>query len=263
MVQNTQELGQLLSGSKISNSPYENVTGAVIVNTCGEAVPIPSAYGGSPYSDNSYARYCHFLGQKVNQYNWTWVSIVGYPLYYVSNTGLFPNTANSYGIYGMEDVGAGGFNAFLQGLDNQAYSYNSTWITRDLTETGTGVVYLSNSALDSSAYYGIHPAIYQTATRVLPAYIIDNYNLTVSTYVFSTTADGWNAGAVYRHNVTESGTWLFRGGFYALGLTRTPDIRVTALGLLSDFKPTIYASGYTVQGSSRLVVLQLGLAGGT
>ena len=36
-----------------------------------------------------YARYPYLLGQKVRTYNWTWASIVGYPLYYVSNTGYF------------------------------------------------------------------------------------------------------------------------------------------------------------------------------
>jgi hypothetical protein len=48
----------------------------------------------------------------------------------------------------------------------------------------------------------------------------------------------------------------------ALGLTRTPDIRLTAVGLLCDYKPRLYRSEYTANGTSRLVVLQLGLVGG-
>jgi hypothetical protein len=35
------------------------------------------------------------------------------------------------------------------------------------------------------------------------------------------------------------------------------------LGLLSDYKPRLYRSEYTVYGTSRLAVLQLGLAGGS
>ncbi len=67
-------------------------------------------------------------------------------------------------------------------------------------------------------------------------------------------------GAVYDH--------IFRndvditGSLLALGLTRTPDIRLTALGLLAYYNPRLYASDYMANGTSRLVVLQLGQAGG-
>ncbi len=101
MVQNTTDLGNLLDGTKISSAPYENVTNAVIINTFGEAVPIPSAYADL-YPQDSYAEYCYELGKRVNQYNWTWVSIVGYPFYYVSNTVKLASTQNSWGVYGME-----------------------------------------------------------------------------------------------------------------------------------------------------------------
>ena len=255
MVQNTAQLGQLLSGTPLQG---ENLKNAVIINTCGEAVPIPNTYSGSPYSENGYANYCYLLGQKVNQYNWTWTSIVGYPFYYVSNMGLFPNNQNTWGIYGMEMVASGGLNAFLEGIDNQPYSYNSNWITSALSNP----VYLSNEAVTECNYYGIYPSVYQTATRALPTSIITQYNLDVSTYVFNT-VNGYNPGAVYRQTETLNGTQVFQGGFYALGLTRTPDIRLTALGLLSDYQPRIYSSDYTSYDTSRLVVLQLGLVGGT
>ena len=88
----------------------------------------------------------------------------------------------------------------------------------------------------------------------------------MTTYVFNTiTYNGiqYNPGAVYRHVVTVNGKQEFQGGFYALGLTRTPDIRLTALGLLCDYQPRIYSSDYNSYGTSRLVVLQLGLVGGT
>jgi hypothetical protein len=253
MVQNTTQLGQLLNGTKISSSTYENVTNAVVINTLGEAVPIPSGYYASTgvgydSGQNSYARYCYTLGQRVRQYNWTFASIVGYPLYYVCNTGLFPNDQNNWGIYGMKQVGAAGFNAFLRGLDNQAYSYDSNWITGE-----PGVVYLSPETLNYCNYYGVYPSPYHTATRALPTSIIATYHLTVTTYIFSQKSN-WLPGAVYRHAPS--------GGFLALGLARTPDIRLTALGLLCDFKPRIYRSEYTVAGTSRLIILQLGQVGG-
>jgi hypothetical protein len=260
MVQSTTELATILDGNALQG---ETLQSAVVINTCGEAVPIPSGYyssNGVGYDSahSSYARYSYVLGQRVLEYNWTWVSIVGYPLYYVSNTGLFPTYQNDWGIYGMRAVEAAGLNAFLRGLDNLTYSYDSTW----LTGSPSGVVYLSNEAVDSSNYYGVYPSPYQTSTRALPTSIINDYNLDVTTYVFNTVGNLIPA-AVYRHTVTTGGTSQYQGALYAIGLTRTPDIRLTALGLLADYKPRLYRSEYAANGTSRIVVLQLGLVGGT
>jgi hypothetical protein len=261
MVQNTVELGRILDGTQLHGETLQN---AVVINTCGEAVPIPSGY----YSSNgvgydtqhsSYARYSYVLGQRVLQYNWTYVSIVGYPLYYVSNTELFSTSQNTWGIYGMKDVGAAGLNAFLSGLNNMTYSYNSNWIAQP--GDSSYQVYLSTKATDGSNYYGIYPSPYQTSTRALPTSIRNDYNLDVTTYVFNIYGN-YIPAAVYRHKVTIGGTTQYQGGFYAIGLTRTPDIRLTALGLLADYKPRLYRSEYTANGTSRLVVLQLGLVGG-
>lgn len=257
MVQNTAQLEQILNGASLQG---ENVQNAVVINTCGEAVPIPSGYYASQgvgydSSGHSYSRYAYTLGQRVLQYNWTWVSIVGWPLYYVSNTALFSSTQNSWGIYGMNMVASAGLNAFLQGIDNQTYSYGSS------TTGSPGVVTLSNQASGSSNYYGIYPSPYQTSTRALSTSILSTYHLNVTTYVFNP-VNNWIPGAIYRHSVTTNGVVSYQGGFYALGLTRTPDIRLTALGLLSDFKPRIYSADYSSYDNSRLVVLHLGLVGG-
>ena len=262
IVQNTTQLGQMLNGTKISDLPYENVTNAVVINTFGEAIPIPTEYCGAPYSTDSYANYCHFLGQKVRIFNWTWSSIVGYPFYYVSNIGNFSDDQNTWGIYGMKrvgrasdwDGGRAGINAFLQGLDNKPYNYDNTKITGSFPE-----VYLSSEALYYCNYYGIYPSPYQTATRALKSSITSTYHLKVTTYVFNTISN-YNPGAVYRHVFPSD--YKVTGSLFALGLTRTPDVRLTALGILSDYKPRIYGSEYTASGTSRLVILQLGQVGG-
>ena len=254
MVQNTTQLGKMLNGTKLQN---ETLQSAVVINTFGEAVPIPTEYcqgheredeGYFPSANYPYTRYCYTLGERTRLYNWTWVSIVGYPLYYVSNAQVFANEQNSWGIYGMKKVYRGGINAFLQGLDNQPYQYDETKITGN-----PGDVYLSSEALYYCNYYGIYPAPYQTSTRALDSGITTTYHLTITTYTFDPVGI-WIAGAVYRHNVS--------GALLALGLTRTPDIRLTALGLLSDYKPRLYMSEYTASGTSRLVILQLGQVGG-
>jgi len=276
MVQNTTQLGQILNNQSLQGETLQN---AVLINTFGEAVPIPSGYyatQGYYAPRDSYSQYCHILGQKARLFNWTWVSIVGYPLFYVSNTALFNATQNDWGIYGMKQVGEAGLNAFLRGLDNIDYNaiwqdgsqwkqawwqdsygnwiYDHGWITKDLTTVAN--VTLSSQARYYCNYYGVYPSPTQTATRALPSWITGTYHLNMTTCIFDPVNSGgnWYAGAVYRHTPS--------GALMALGLTRSPDIRLTALGLLCDYKPRLYRSEYTVNGTSRLVVLQLGQAGG-
>ncbi len=256
VVQSTAQLGQILNGTQLQN---ETLSSAVVINTLGEAVPIPSGYyasSGVGYDSGagSYARYSYTLGTKVRQYNWTWVSIVGYPLYYVANTGLFPSDQNDWGIYGMKYVGPSGLTAFLKGLDNQAYTYDNTWITGS-----PGIVYLTTPTQYYCNYYGVYPSLYQTATRALPSSVLGTYHLNATTYVFDQVGN-WISGAIYRHAAPGSGN--FTGGLFALGLTRSPDIRLTALGILCDYKPRLYRSDYSAAGTSRLIILQLGQVGG-
>jgi len=260
MVQNTTQLAKILNGTSLQG---ETVEGAVIINTFGEAVPIPAGYYATQGYDpqaQSYAKYCYILGQKVRTYNFTWVSIVGYPLYYVSNIDLFPNNHNTWGIYGMRHVGPPGLNAFLRGLDGKSYSYNDNWITSNV-----GDVQLSSEAIYHCNYYGIYPYPRQTATRALSSSILTTYNLPESrvVYIFNKVYrdnNWWIPGAVFRH--VAAGDNKITGSFFALGLTRTPDIRLTALGLLCAFRPRLYRSVYTATDATRLVVLQLGQVGG-
>ena len=265
MVQTTAQLRKILNNNTLQG---EAVPNAVVINTFGEAVPIPSEYCKSPYSDYNYARYCYFLGQKVRLYNWTWVSIVGYPFYYVSNKQNFSSSQNTYGIYGMIrvgrpqdwDGGQSGINAFLQGLDNRLqYTYDRTKLIPD-----AGVVMtLSQQVLEACNYYGIYPSPNQTSTRALKSSILSDYNLKIGLLIFNNfTVSGtvYNPGALYQHIFKNDNK--ITGSLLALGLTRTPDIRLTAIGLLSYYKPRLYHSEYNATGTSRLVVLQLGQVGG-
>jgi len=264
MIQNTAQLAQVLNGTALQNEVLQN---AVIINTFGEAVPIPSGYyaslGIGYDATGSYARYCHTLGQRIQQYNWTWISIVGYPFYYVSNTDLFSDQQNTWGIYGMKHVGPAGLNAFLRGINGEAYVKDDQWITLG----GGGnpkyiMAQLSSTAQYFSNYYGIYPSPYQTATRAVPSWIQSRYNLNATAYIFDPVDLGgktWIAGTTFVHY---NATGHINGKFIPVGLTRTPDIRITALAILSYYTPRLYRSEYTAYGTSRFVVLQLGLVGG-
>jgi hypothetical protein len=262
LVNSTYELGLLLNGTPLTSQVAENVTDAVVVNTFGETVPIPEDYceGGSHQDEGfnatygTYAKYCYTLGVKTQQYNWTWVSIVGYPLYYVSNTGVFTDASdqNGYGIHGMIDVGAAGLNAFLHGLDGHGWVYDDDWLTSEID-----VVEFTDNALDKCNYYGIYPSPNQTASRALPASIETDYHLNRSALVFELKG-GYSAAATYRH----TGGAVEGGALTAIGLTRIPDVRVSALALLVYYNPTIYKTMFEASGTSVLVTLQLGQQGG-
>jgi hypothetical protein len=252
MVQNTTQLGQILGNTSLQGETIQN---AVIINTCGEAVPIPSAYCTTPYSQDSYARYFYFLGEKVREYNWTWASIVGYPFYYVSNTAAFSGTQNGWGIYGMQQTGGNGAKTFLRGLDNQTYGTSDPAVTDSEYREAT----LTQATIDACNYYGIYPSPYQTSKRALSDSIRGRYHLTVGVHIFNPVG-GYNPGTLYNH--VFAGTSTITGSLLALGLTRTPDIRLTGVGLLSYYQPRLYNAEYTAKDTSRIVVLQLGLVGG-
>ncbi len=248
MVQNTSQLESILHGVSLQGETVQN---AVIINTCGEAVPIPADYCNSTYSTNSYAYYSYYLGQRVNIYNWTWCSIVGYPFYYVSNTVALSST-QSWGIYGTEMTGQGGINAFLEGLDNQTYVSNTNGLVGTCSSTLTTV------ALTACNYYGIYPSATQTFTRALSNSILQSYDLSIGLNI-SYPVGSYDPGTLYNH-IPKGGTAV-SGNFLALGLDRTPDVRITAISLLSYYSPRLYNSEYTAAGTSREVVLQLGLVG--
>jgi hypothetical protein len=256
LVNSTSQLGQILDGTALTG---ERLQDAVVINTFGEAVPIPAGYyttQGYDSGSGSYAKYAYILGQKVNSYNWTWASIVGYPFYYVTNTAFFATTQNSWGIYGMRMISGYGLGSFLRGLDGRSYSYVSQ-------STGSpGVVRFTWNASYYSNYYGIYPSPYQTSTRALPTSVLgtSGYNLYVlpNSYIFRV-VNNWIAGATFNHRDSDS---KIHGSLTAIGLTRIPDIRVTALGLLQFYHPSIYKSEFGASGTSKLIVLQLAQQGG-
>ena len=152
----------------------------------------------------------------------------------------------------MQQTQGAGCIAFLRGLDSQTYSTSGTAVTDSATRQG---VTLSQTALDACNYYGLYPSQTQTSTRALSSAIQATYHLSIGVNVLNPVSN-YYPGTLYTH-----GTTTITGSFLALGLTRTPDVRMTALSLLSYCHPRVYASEYSATNTSRLVVLQLGIAG--
>jgi len=152
----------------------------------------------------------------------------------------------------------------LRGIDAEPYITDTIgWITLDGNgNPASEQVTISSATQDLMNYYGIYPSTTQTATRAVPSTIESTYNLTAISSVFNPVVDGktWLAGSTFEHY---SSAGVISGKLIPIGLTRSTDIRIAALAILSYYQPRIYASDYTGQDSSRLVVLQLGIVGGT
>ncbi|MDG6222072.1 MAG: hypothetical protein QCH99_02280 [Candidatus Bathyarchaeota archaeon] len=245
IVNSTSQFELILQNTSLTLNPEESVQDAVIINTFGEAVPIPSSYF------SNYRSFCNILGQKVNTYNLTWVNIVGYPFYYVTNTEDFADV-QSWGIHGIEKDGVqtAGLTNFLSGLTGESVSGSG------IMESRVGVVDLTATSLERCNYYGLYPSPYQTASRSFKDDIlIDDCDL-IATELFSRSQEfpDYIPAAVYRN--------VDGGAFTSIGLTRTPDARIAALALLMYYNPSIYKSEFGASGTSRLVTLQLSQQGG-
>jgi hypothetical protein len=257
LVNSTTQLETLLSGLPITANPKERVKGAVVVNTFGETVPIPSSQAAS------YETYPYKVGQRVNLSNWTWVSIVGYPFYYASNTASFADDENGWGIYGMNMISSKGLNYFLQGIDSQLMIENNADIKKEI-----GVVYYTDQIREAQDYYGLYTGISQTSTRALPKDVLNSYHLTLPhdsegqdyTNIFlpvKVDDQYYYAGATWVHSIGN----VTRGSFMAIGLARTPDIRVALIGLLRYYQPKILRTEFSASGTTRIIELQVGQLG--
>ncbi len=188
----------------------------------------------------------------MNTYNWTWVSIVGYPLYYVSNTDYFEYD-QAWGIYGMESVGTAGLDAFLRGLTG--ITYTGSGIMKPVN-----VVHLSSEALTLCNYYGVYPSPHQTSSRALNKNILVDECGLVATELFDRPSSDPNYIPAATYQNVEGGVGC--GALTAIGLTRTPDPRMAVLALLMYYQPSVYRSEFGASGTSRLVTLQLSQQGG-
>ncbi len=124
--------------------------------------------------------------------------------------------------------------AFLQGLNSQTYNKNDNGAIIDSDHSANWLPgHIQQTVNDLSNYYGIYPPSYQTSTERYPIQYLASYNLRVGFNIFNPytyNSVTYLAGAIYNHYATGSSN--ITGSLLALGLTRTPDVRVTGLSLL-------------------------------
>jgi len=244
MVTSTTDFWKLLNGVRISADPNERVEGAIILNTLGECVPIPTAYI-SQIPGASKDNFSNYIGKRVATFDWEWISIVGYPFYYVSNTAYTLDSA--WGIIGLKDIGPKGLEGFLDGIkgDNydgsnpDAYGMNPTVEYTDLLK-------------DYMNYYGIYPALSQSATRAFTKTYFESKQLSLITNFFKPWPDdnGYYAGAVWSRII--NGPWT--DGDKALA-----DEAGSASTTINGYYQTFYNYGFTLDTSKTLTKVEVRL----
>lgn len=255
-INNTNQLYTLLSNGalQVDQTQY-NAKNSIIINVFGESIPIPQqeiSSGGTGYDQ--------WLGQQVREYNITWVQVVGWPFYEISNTQYFnsPTTKYScsggypyYGIVGICGIGGSGLDSFAEGFTNN----NSSCSISVGAPGGTSIVDASTDLLAAENYYGIYVNPYQSSSR--PLQNPQGCGLQPVMAVFNSFTSGSDSITYYPAEVYTNSA--HRGYFIDIGLVRIPDIRIAALALLEFFHPQVIPStNFATTGYTRLVVLQLG-----
>jgi len=110
IINNTEQLYEFIENP--SNFSGENWDGAIVINAHGEVVPIPSQFitGSSVDWRDWYSE----IVKAIEGHGLVWVSVVGYPFFYVSNTkaGIERYTVGSQGIaYILNDSSANCFSS--------------------------------------------------------------------------------------------------------------------------------------------------------
>lgn len=202
MVTNMTDYEKLLNGQRITTNPLEDVDNAIVINPFGETIPIPT----DPIAWKP-DQFTFKLGGIVNRYNWTWVSLVGYPFYYLTNTGRYSESQNGWGIYGMTQLGPKGYDGFLYGIDDPGIDFSSITLSDTFQSSSPGVVEYSDEILRHQLYYGIFPGEVQTATRAFNLSYLSLHHIPLGINCFS--------GKYYSPSTIGAGTWVTPNGAYS------------------------------------------------
>jgi len=142
-------VGRLISKVVVVSTPaaWEDLlnngpASAIVINCHGEAVPATASIEKDAANPSKWVQMFRKIGERVRN-GWIWVSVIGYPFYYVANsTGLYSWVPGS-GFYGPGDSGAkivlgeatGGYGLFWgnNGADLLAKITNAGLIAANLT----------------------------------------------------------------------------------------------------------------------------------
>lgn len=158
-VNTTQQLYDFMSGNDVTADDGSTLRlgfeyrlkYSVFMNGHGEAIPIPSQFVSGTNPD--WRAYFDFIRNKIKQYGWTWLSITGYPFYYVSNH-AYDAYWETWNVPGLYNIGPPGVNEFLD--TNTGYLY---WGSYDVISTVSQISYDFWVASKAFHITGIEPLV--------------------------------------------------------------------------------------------------------
>jgi len=146
---------------------------SVFMNGHGEAIPIPSQFvsGTNP----QWQSYFDFIRNQIKKYCWIWISITGYPFYYVSNH-AYDSSWNTWNVPGLYNIGSSGVNEFLDSSTGALY-----WSSYSLISVVSQITHDFWVACKAFNITGIDPLV--LGYRPFPEDPPSGYNYALTQYV--------------------------------------------------------------------------------
>lgn len=254
VINSTSDLKTLVEGNIPPNVDDAILKNAVVINPLGGTYPYPIGIDTNDTSDEQ-VNLAYAMGRAVNRFNLTYMCYVGYPAEYVGN----PNT----GLAGLTMLERKCLDAFMYGIDNQ--TLGSTGKEYRYKESNPGSY--TPAAKEIYTTYGVFPGLNQPNIFVLGKSIMDDFHLYTNDAlaVFQQESNGY-PGAIYIHYVDVNNNNQYdpgetKGVFFNLCFPQTPDVRITTIGILQQYKPQIYRTKFTEKDTIRFITLTLAQVG--
>jgi hypothetical protein len=227
---------EIPSGPKDVDDPRNN---AIVLNPLGGATPVPIEA-----NTDTKVTLANAVGHAARYWNWTYMCYFGEPEVYFN--------APTDGWSGLKMDEDKTLMNILSGLDNQGIVTPS----EDPQKPSTVPPEYTDRAKYYYSYYGINPgSTPQELAWDFKEQVKTQYHLVQKEDVFVPT--GGLSGNVYAHIPGSD----VEGSIFLLGLTQTPDERITAIGILLYYKPGLYRLDFLEQDTIRFVTLTLAQMG--
>ena len=220
----------------LENDPRSN---AIVLNPLGGATPVP--IGASTEVKRALA---NAVGHAARYWNWTYMCYFGEPeVYFNAPTSGWTNLKSD------EDKT---LINLLAGLDNQPIDTSA----KDPQKESTTPPEYSDRAKYYYSYYGVNPgSTPQDLAWDFKEQVKTDYHLVQREDVFVSTSG--LSGNIYAHIPGSE----IEGSIFLLGLTQTPDERITTIGILLYYKPDLYRVDFLEKDTIRFVTLTLAQMG--
>ncbi len=151
-------VGKLISKVVVVSTPreWENLlnkgpASAIVINCHGEAVPATASMASNAGKPSKWVGLFRRIGERVRG-GWIWVSVIGYPFYYVANASGLYSWSPTYGKYGPGSLGAKVVLGAATGGYGLFWGYNGVDLLASITDSGVVAANLTGVELPRKVY---------------------------------------------------------------------------------------------------------------